>query len=574
MVQSNADLAKSKPMESSTLVETLKNLSIGSHSGFRFIGFSPQERYLPYRDLYPEALRRAAQLAAHGIKKGDRLAIVVGDGAEFVLSFLAAVTGGFIPVPISPIAPAKAVGSYVDNVAGIIKAAEARVLLTMEASLPILRPLIESETGLEKILTTEFAFAEEPPAFEAPEVQPEDICFLQFTSGSTSTPKGVIVTHASLRANVYAFLGPQGLDRSGSEDCGLSWLPLFHDMGLIGFVLGPLFFDGPIVIISTTSFARDPRIWLRAIDKYRATTTYAPNFAYALAIKRLRDQDLQSLDLSCLQVAGCGAEPISAQTLRNFAERLSPAGFRAEAFVPSYGMAEATLAISLYRPGNQVRVDRVDAEALKWGDALPASAESSRTVEVVSCGPPLATFELTIVDEEGRVLPDRKVGEIMVKGPSVTSGYFNNPEATFEAIRDGWFRTGDLGYLADGDLFVCGRVKDLIIIRGANFYPHDIERSIAEMPDFERAGIVAFSVIDDGEEKLVVVAENEPKDPATLRQMVAERIYETVGLEVHRIVFARKGTLPKTSSGKPQRRKTKQLYETGRLEQQEENRQD
>ncbi|HVF56841.1 MAG TPA: fatty acyl-AMP ligase [Pyrinomonadaceae bacterium] len=547
-----------------TLAAVLESLSAAEGIGYYFVGFDSQEQFYSYGRVYAEALRRGAHLSALGLKKGDRVALIISKGPEFVLSFLGAIVAGIVPVPIYPPAAAKSIDGYLDNVTRIICESKAMILLTTEAT----KPLIESVAGrareLAQVLTTETLFSGDAPVFEPPAVRPDDLCFLQFTSGSTSQPKGVMVTHANVMANATAFMGARGLNRV-PEDVGVSWLPLFHDMGLVGFIVGPLVWNNSSVIISTSAFARDPRVWLRTIHKYRGTITYAPNFAYALTTKRLRDQDLESLDLSCLRVAGCGAEPVHAPTLRAFAERLAPAGFRAEAFLPSYGMAEATLAVSFHRQGEALRVDKVDPDSIKWGSAAPACEDSEKALEIVSCGFPFPGHQLSVVGEDGASLPERRVGEIIIRGPSVARGYFNSAEATAATWKSGWLHTGDLGYIADGELFVCGRVKDLIIVRGANFYPHDIEGAVRDLAGIRRGNVVAFGVSDEGEEKLVVVAEADFRDAATLRQSIAARIYETAGIDVHRIVLVPAGTLPKTSSGKPQRRKTRQLYETRQL---------
>jgi fatty-acyl-CoA synthase len=301
------------------------------------------------------------------------------------------------------------------------------------------------------------------------------------------------------------------------------------------------------------------------MDKYRGTISYAPNFAYAQVVKRLRDQDLEALDLSCWRVAGCGAEPIHAPTLRSFAERLAPAGFRAEAFMPSYGLAESTLAVSIHPHGAPPRIDKIDAEALKRGRARPAAENNGGASEIVSCGVPLPDHQVAVVNEEGMILPEREIGEVIVRGPSVTRGYFRNPEATAATWQDGWLRTGDLGYKAGGELFICGRSKELIIIRGANYYPQDIELAARDLPGVKRGNVVAFGVNDGREERLVILAEADAREGETLRHAVATRIREETGLDVHRVVLVPAGTLLRTTSGKLQRRKMKQLYEQGEI---------
>ena len=550
----------------STLVEALRTIPRREGRGFRFIGSDRTERFYTYEDMWQEALRRGAHLRAMGLEPGDRVALVIPEGHEFVLSFLGCSVAGLVPVPIFPRATFKAIDGYIDILAHIGEASGARVMLTMEATKPFVEKVLEREVGLEKLLLCETAFEGEAGTFEPPEVAPSDICFLQFTSGSTSKPKGVVVTHANLVANSTAFLGPHGLNRN-DDDVGVSWLPLYHDMGLIGFILGTLVCDIPVVILPTASFARMPRVWLETIHEHRGTITYAPNFAYQLVTKRVRDADLEKLDLSCLRVAGCGAEPIRAQALLEFQERLRPAGFVGErAFLPSYGMAEATLAITFHELGTPIVVDRVDAEAMKRGEATPVPADRTEGVlELVSCGKEFPGHELAIVNETGEPLGERRVGEIVVRGPSITKGYYQNPEATAESFKDGWLHTGDLGYRADGDVYICGRIKDLIIINGANHYPQDIEWVVGDLEGVRRGNVVAFSVMKDGSESLVLIAEGNSGDAPGLRREITHAVVERFGLTPAHVGIVPVGTLPKTSSGKAQRRKTKAMYEEGQL---------
>ena len=461
-----------------TLVEALARLPDGDARGFRFYGLDRQERYFPYAEMRAHAHRRAAHLSEAGLVPGDRVALLLPENHEFVLTFLGASVGGFVPVPMYPQATFKRVEAYLDILAHIIVASGARAIVCMPSNRAVVDQLLTRAELDVSVLVAPDAFEAEPPAFVAPSITPDDLCFLQFTSGSTSKPKGVTVTHKNLVANATAFLGPHGLNRT-PDDVGVSWLPLFHDMGLIGFVLGTLIVDLPVVLMQTAHFARAPRRWLELISAHRGTITYAPNFAYQLLTKRIKDRDLAALDLSSLRVAGCGAEPIRAKTLRAFAERLAPTGFDKKAFLPSYGMAESCLAITFHQRGTEMIVDRVDPAAMRDGRAELATP-SSDALEIVSCGEPFPEHALKVVGEDGAELGERLVGHVLSRGPSVTSGYFDNPEATEAALKDGWLHTGDLGYLADGNLYICGRVKDLIIINGANHYPQDIEWTVGE----------------------------------------------------------------------------------------------
>jgi fatty-acyl-CoA synthase len=550
-----------------TLVEAFAALPSDPQRGFRFRSLQGEDHVFSWRELEVEARRRGALLLENGLKKGDRLALVIAEPHEFVLTFLGAVLAGVVPVPMYPRASFKAKTAYVDTVAHIVNSAGARAVVTLESSRSVVEEILQRPTQLDRILIAEEFFSSTRAAtrdVQWPALAGDDLCFLQYTSGSTSMPKGVIVSHRNLIANARAFLGDDGL-KIQPNDRAITWLPLFHDMGLIGFVLGTLICDLPSVLLPTESFARRPTMWMQAIHDYKGTITFAPNFAYGLAAKRTRDRDLEGLDLSGLRVAGCGAEPINPQVMRAFYDRFSPAGLSKTALMPAYGMAEATLAISFHPHGTELVTDRVSAAALQRGKAVQA-APGEDALELVSCGPPFAGHDVKIVADDGRELPDREVGEIALRGPSVTGGYFGNPDATAECYRDGWLHTGDLGYLHAGNIYVCGRIKDMIIIRGANYYPQDLEWSVADVPAVRRDNVVAFSVMKAGEEVLVIAAEANSTDAAALRPAIAEKIAATHGLNVDSVAIVKVGSLPKTSSGKAQRRRTKQLFEQGLLQ--------
>ena len=554
-----------------TLVTCLAAAPSNPERGFHFKNLEGGERFYSFASLLGESERRAAQLAALGVRQGDRVALVIADPAEFVLTFLAAAVGGMVPVPIYPRASFKAKNAYVDTVSHIVRAAGAKLLVAAESAKPVMEEVLARDLSDVRLALLDELHAVQADVRDGKperEIRPDDLCFLQFTSGSTSMPKGVMVSHGNLVANARAFLGPGGLDRT-DDDLAVGWLPLYHDMGLIGFVLGTLICDIRTVLIPTEAFGRRPNVWLEAMHQHHATITFAPNFAYALATKRARDRDLEGLDLSKLRVAGCGAEPINPKVMREFAQRFARCGFRAEALMPAYGMAEATLAISFHANPAPLITDTVDVAAMKQGQATPRAADPAQpqaTVELVCCGAPFPDHEVKIVDEQGRSLPERSVGEIWTRGPSITQGYYGNPEATEAGFGQGWLRTGDLGYIASGLIYVCGRSKDLIIIRGANFYPQDLEWAVSEVEGVRRDNVVAFSVLRDGEETLIISAEGNSSDAPALRKSIAAKVAETAGLSVGHVAVVRIGSLPKTSSGKVQRRRTKALFEDGLLE--------
>ena len=350
-----------------TLFDALHDLARRETTGFTFVRADGTDRYVPFPEVREEAARSGAHLLNLGMKKGDRLAMVIPDGDEFVLSFLGAVYAGIVPVPIYPQLSFKNIDGYHDTVAHIARASGAKRLLTTETTRAYVEPVLGQSPSLEAItVTTDFASA--PATSLDTKVDPNDLCFLQFTSGSTSRPKGVMVSHGNLSANCGAFMG-EGLEIDPKRDVGVSWLPLFHDMGLIGFVLGPVFREISVVFIPTPSFVRAPRLWLDRVHKHRGTITYAPNFAYQLVTKRVKEKDIADLDLSCVRAAGCGAEPIQSKTLHEFAAKLAPAKFNPRAFVPSYGMAEATLAITFRPLDHDIKCDVVDSKSLTALDA-------------------------------------------------------------------------------------------------------------------------------------------------------------------------------------------------------------
>jgi fatty-acyl-CoA synthase len=547
----------------------------GDSNAFTFADPREADKPYTYNGLLEAVRARAAALHALGLRKGDRVAMVIPDAEDFVLNFLGAVLGGLVPVPMYPPLALGKVESYVKNVEHIVASSGARVLLVAKVVRPILGSALDTG-AVEKLTLVENLDLNAPRENTEPSIEPEDLCFLQYTSGSTSAPKGVRVTHGNLVANTWAIM-VDGLASDPDHDRGVSWLPLYHDMGLIGFVIAPIFNCIPVTFLPTLEFVKRPAYWLEMLHAHKATITFAPNFAYALTARRAKDSEIAKWDFSRMRILGCGAEPIQPSTLRSFIDRLAPAGMSGKALLPCYGMAEATLAISFaHTPGGTLRVDTLDAAALATGEAKPWTGESTndgRSVEVVNCGPSLPRHEVSVRDADGNDLADRMVGELCFKGGSVTDGYFGNPEATAGAFKNGWLYSGDLGYKADGDVFVCGRVKDMIIINGRNYYPQDIEWLVQDLEGVRKGAVVAFSCQPDGaaSEQLVIVAEwagkERPADAvlADIEKRIISLVQSDIGLAVWKVALIPAGTIPKTSSGKLQRRRTKEQFENKSL---------
>jgi fatty-acyl-CoA synthase len=367
------------------------------------------------------------------------------------------------------------------------------------------------------------------------------------------------VSHANLAANCHA-ISEEHMRIDRDKDLGLAWLPLYHDMGLIGFVCAPLFARMSCVLYPTASFVWNPSSWMELVHRHRATITFAPNFAYRLAA--LRQKRVEELDLSCLRIAGCGAEPIHPETMRAFCDRFVPAGLRPEALTPAYGLAEHTLAVAFERTDEPLRTLRIDREAYLTGHVrtLGEGAEAAG-MEVVSCGRPAAGHDFAIAAADGTApLGERRVGEIVLRGPSAARGYFEDASATQALIVDGWLRTGDLGFLVDGRLYVSGRRKDLIIVSGKNYYPQEIEWSVAQLASVRSGSVAAFGIDVEGTERIVVVAETTTRDFVDLRARVEARVAETVGLSPYDVLLVPPNTVPRTSSGKVQRNRARALY--------------
>ena len=384
--------------------------------------------------------------------------------------------------------------------------------------------------------------------------------------GSTAAPKGVMVTHGSLVANCWS-IATEGMNLELGSDVAVSWLPLYHDMGLIGFVITPLFKATDVVFIPTLTFVKRPNVWLQTLHDFKGTLSFGPNFAFALATKRAGEKELSTWDLSRVRLIGCGAEPIHAQTMHDFSEKFARCGLRPGVPMPAYGMAEATLAMSFHEKlAPELDVCILDAEAFRAEGRVVDPADDALALAFVGCGRPFREHALGIMDADGNLLPELREGEIVFRGPSLTPGYWQNPEATAEVFRpDGWLRTGDLGFLRNGNIYITGRSKDLIILNGRNHHPQTIEWAVAEIDGVRKGNVVAFSRPGADSEELVIVAETRPEPPANLAETIQAAVADQLSLKVAQVILLGAGQLPKTSSGKLQRRKTREQYMRGEL---------
>ncbi|MDT0439512.1 MULTISPECIES: fatty acyl-AMP ligase [Streptomyces] len=551
----------------STFVHVLAENLGHPEGGCTFIQEDGREHFLSWSELSREAMRRGRLLLRSGLRKGQRIALVVPEQQEFVLTFLGAVSVGVIPVPLYPPMDLGRIEAYREDAAAILRAAGAHALLMPRSLADLLAPLLRAVEGSRAVVLEEFfaePLGEGTPQPEA--ILPDDVMFLQFTSGSTGAPKGVRVTHAGVLANCAAVISALRLERG--RDRGVSWLPLYHDMGLIGFVLAPLVARCPVSFLPTLRFALSPRVWLETVSRERATVTFAPNFGLALAVKDTPARELRRLDLSCLRVVGCGAEPNHPQTLRSFAAHFAAAGLRPGTMVPCYGMAEATLAISFGEIGVPLALDAVQKEPYHAsGLARPASKAElpEAQVEFVPCGRSIAGHRILIVDDDGNPLPERHIGEVVFQGPSVAAGYHGDAEATRRSFTPDGLRTGDCGYLAADILYVTSRKKDLLIVNGRNHDPQTVEWAAAEVDGLRKGNVVAFTRPGRATEEVVIVAELRRGDAATVARQVRGHIQTKLSLSVADVLLLPPGELPKTSSGKVKRSTTRQQYLEGTL---------
>jgi len=519
-----------------------------------------------YGELAGAARAAAQSLIENDIVPGDRIALMLPTGRDFFIAFFAILYAGAVPVPIYPPLRLSQLEEHLRRQAGILRNAGARLLITLSEGRSAAAWLQAQVESLAAIITV--ADLSLSTSLALPLTHPQSTALIQYTSGSTGDPKGVVLSHANLLANIRAM---GRVMKASSADIFVSWLPLYHDMGLIGAWLGSLYFAAPLYVMSPLSFLVRPENWLQAIHRYRATLSAAPNFAFELCLNKISDEGLQGLDLSSLRTVANGAEPVSVPALRRFIETFEPHGFRPGAMAPVYGLAENSVGLACPPAGRPPLIDRVDREALSArGTALPAKAEDKNPLEIPSCGLPLPDHEIRIVDELGFELSGRREGRLEFRGPSATSGYFRNEARTRALFHGTWLDSGDRAYIAGGEVYITGRVKDIIIRAGRHLYPQEIEEAIGAIPGVRKGCVAVFGIADpaSGTERVVILAETRETDPsarAALRLKVQKSASEIAGTLPDEVILAPPHTVPKTSSGKIRRSAAKELYETGRI---------
>ncbi|MFE6156208.1 AMP-binding protein [Streptomyces sp. NPDC057889] len=527
--------------------------------GIFLIDGSLNERRLTYRDLHETAQRVAAGLADQGIKPGDRVCLLSGTDEALLRALFGVWYAGAIPVMLPLPRHRTDPKDYVDDIRRRVEAVSARMLGVTDAYVSLFAELKSADCTVAPMSS----IAAGGPDAVAPFPQvPEATALLQFTSGTTKSSRAVMLSHHNVLSNMAAVWHGYGVSR---EDVGMTWLPLNHDMGMIG-LLGCVAYGNDVVVQSPEEFVSSPLSWLAAVSRYRVSLIGAPNFAYALAGRLLRSTT-RSLDLSCLKWAVNGAEPIDVESLTAFAEAAGRYGMQSTVPAPVYGLAEATLCVTMLPPNSALPVCWVDREVLEaQGRALTVPAESPGSRRLVACGHPIPGTQLVIRADDGTPLPDGHAGEICIKGQCVTSGYWNDPESTESILRDGWLHTGDLGYMSEEGLVVCGRLKDMLILNGRNIYPEDFETEAESVAGIRMGNTAAFQIHSD--ERMVLVAEG--RVAASQAQDLAERLMDHLRQRLptapHEVLICPASTVPKTTSGKRQRARCREMYLAGKLQ--------
>jgi len=519
---------------------------------------------LTYTELRGQALQLAQRLRGLNTERGARLVIIADTDPDFLRFFFACQYAGLVPAPLPiPLNPGGH-KAYVRHIRAMVKSCQASLAMAPAGYSGLLDEAVDG-LGLAVVGSPEAFDALPEQEGELQPMQTDELSYLQYTSGSTRFPRGVMITQREVLSNLSGII-IEGMDMRRTDRC-VSWLPFYHDLGLVGLVLVPMASQVTVDYLGTREFAMSPKQWLTLMSRNKATISISPPFGYELCNRRLREGEAEQYDLSAWRVAGVAAEPIRPQVLYDFAEVLAQSGFDSKAFLAGYGMAECSLAVSFAPLDQGLSVDRVDAGQLALSECaqlVGQDAPVERVSEFVNCGVPLSTFEVEVRDAAGKELPERHIGVIYVRAPSVMSGYFNEPEITAQTLSpDGWLNTGDIGYLTATGLFITGRKKDLIIINGRNIWPQDLEQIAEQQPEFRPGDALAFAVPGiDGADRVVMVAQSREKDAERLAELgkrLQGLILTEIGVDCH-IELVPLHTLPRTSSGKLSRSKARLNY--------------
>jgi acyl carrier protein len=532
-----------------------------------FLYEDQKEVPITYKNLYEGALNYAAGLAEAGLQPGQMVAIMLPTSKEYLFAFYGTLLAGGVPVPLYPPARLTTIEDHMTRHVGILKSAGATIMITVpeaKALAYLLRAQVESLRAV--LVPADFAPAGSA-SFTPVKGRSGHIGFLQYTSGSTGNPKGVVLTHENLIANVQAM----GKAVSATpSDVFVSWLPLYHDMGLIGGCFATMFLGFPVVLMSPLAFLSRPGSWLRAIHRHRGTISGGPNFSYELCIRRVTEEEMEGIDLSSWRFAFNGAEPVSPETIAAFTDKFAPHGFRKNSMSPVYGLAECSVGVAFTTPGEPWRMDTLDRETFTTsGEALDADPQDPAPLKIVGCGHVIAGHDIRVVDGAGFEQPDRQEGALQFRGPSATTGYYRNPEATKALFAGGgWLNTGDRAYLSDGMIYITGREKDIIIRGGRNISPYELEEAVGDLPGIRRGCVAVFGSMDraSGTERVVVLAETREKSSTTheeLKAKINQLAMSLIAAPADDIVLAPPATVPKTSSGKIRRVAAREYYERG-----------
>ena len=557
------------PTAAATLTEVL-DWHADAHSDRVHAWLREREDHLEtitYAQLRETALAVSGGILDAGATPGSRVALMLPTCAGFLHAFFGILYAGCVPVPIYPPARPSQLADHLRRQAVILANAGAEFLVTVPEA-RVLADFLRSKVASLRSVETVEGLRGRGGAEAARARAAGDIAFLQYTSGSTGDPKGVVLSHANLLANIRAM--GRAMDVDPGRDLFVSWLPLYHDMGLIGAWLGSLHFAVPVSIMSPLIFLARPESWLWEIHARRATLSGAPNFAFDLCVGRIDDSAIEGLDLSSARMVVNGAEPVRAASVRAFCERFAAHGFDPGALAPVYGLAESSVGLAFPKPGRGLLADRVDrTELIERSRAVPVTTGHEDAIEVVACGSPLPGHQFRVVDDSGREVPERRQGRLQFNGPSSTVGYHENAEATRDLFDGDWLETGDLAYVAGGEVYLTGRIKDIIIRGGRNIHPHELEAAVGDLPGIRRGCVAVFAAAGpDRAEQLVVVAETREEDgPARdrMRQSIEAAAVDIAGIAPDDVVLAPPRAVLKTSSGKLRRAATRARYLEGRL---------